>query len=168
MKRLDVKSECPINFSLEIFGDSWSLLIIRDMISVGKKTFGEFLDSEERIGPSVLADRLAHLEKKGIICKQSDAHDKRKMVYSLTETGLGVIPIVYELATWGTRVSPHPDASEAWFASMKLDRQLVIAAWREAIMKGSSFMNGPDSVVKILCLANENHSKYSAAQTKGL
>ena len=152
MKRADNKSRCPINFSLEIFGDTWSLLIIRDMISLGKKTFGEFLDSEERIGPSVLADRLAHLEKRGIISKEPDPADKRKMIYSLTETGMNAIPIVYEIAVWGSRASPNPKAGEAWFKSMQYDKNLVLKLWREAVESGSSFFYGSSSVVNKLGL----------------
>lgn len=152
MKRRDVKSRCPINFSLEIFGDPWSLLIIRDMVALGKKTFGEFLDSEERIGPSVLADRLAHLEKRGIISKTPDKTDKRKMVYWLTEAGLCLLPVMYEVAWFGSSTSPDPRAPEAWFKSMEYDRELVLKAWREAVSSGSSFLTGPDNVVARLGL----------------
>lgn len=77
------------------------------------KTFGEFLESEERIGPSVLADRLAYLERKGIITKKPSETDKRKFIYSLTEKGLDVIPIVYEIALWGSKHSLHPVAPDA-------------------------------------------------------
>lgn len=150
MKRKDVKSRCPINFSLEIFGDPWSLLIVRDMTALGKKTFGEFLDSEERIGPSVLADRLLHLEKKGIISKTPDPKDKRRVVYWLTEAGLDVIPIVYEAAWFGSTTSPDPKAPDAWFKAMNDDRQMVLGVWREAVAIGSSFLTGPDSVVNKL------------------
>jgi DNA-binding HxlR family transcriptional regulator len=152
MKRLDVKSHCPINFTIETFGDPWSLLIIRDMAAIGKKTFGEFLDSEERIGRSVLADRLSDLEQKGIITKLPDEQDKRVMVYSLTETGLKSIPIIYEIATWGSVVSPNPVASKAWFAAMKLDKATVLKAWHTAVASGSSFEYGPNSVVNQLGL----------------
>ena len=125
MKREDNKSGCPINFTVEIFGDTWSLLIVRDMLALGKKTFGEFLESEERIGPSVLADRLSHLEKKGIISKRPSDTDKRKYIYSLTDKGLNAIPILYEIAVWGSLHSPNPVAPDAWFQSMQLDRSLV-------------------------------------------
>ena len=152
MKRQDVKSRCPINFTLETFGDPWSLLIVRDMINEGKKTYGEFLDSEERIGPSVLADRLSYLEKKGIITKHPDEHDKRKIIYSLTEVGLNIIPIIYEIAVWGSLTSPNPKASEAWFKSLQYDKALVLKLWREAVQSGSSFSNGPNSVVNRLGL----------------
>ncbi len=150
MKRADKKSRCPINFTIEIFGDAWSLLIVRDMLALGKKTFGEFLDSEERIGTSVLTERLNHLEKKGIISKKTDKNDRRKTIYSLTERGLAAIPIVYEISVWGSRTSPNPKAPEAWFKSMKYERELVLKHWREAILSGSSFFNGPKSVVKKL------------------
>jgi DNA-binding HxlR family transcriptional regulator len=147
MKRADNKSKCPINFTVEIFGDTWSFLIVRDMIAIGKKTFGEFLDSEERIGPSVLAERLAYLEKRGVIAKRPDEADRRKMIYTLTETGLDVIPIVYEIAKWGSLTSPDPQAPEGWFRSLEYDKELVLKLWREAVESGSSFFMGPNSVV---------------------
>src|SRR5258707_15797392 len=112
MKRQDVKSRCPINFTLETFGDPWSLLIVRDMISEGKKTYGEFLDSEERIGPRVLADRRSYLKKKGIITKHPDQHDKRKKIYTMTETGLNIIPIIYQIPAWGSYTIPNPKGSK--------------------------------------------------------
>lgn len=146
MKRSDIKSSCPVNFTLEIFGDAWSLLIIRDMISVGKKTFGEFLASDERIGSSVLAERLAYLEQRGIITKKLDSKDKRKMVYSLTKAGLDIIPVMYEISVWGTLNSPQPNASPEWFASLKYDKDVVVKAYRDAVAAGSSFSNGPHSV----------------------
>jgi DNA-binding HxlR family transcriptional regulator len=150
MKRADKKSRCPINFTIEIFGDAWSLLIVRDMLALGKRTFGEFLHSEERIGTSVLTERLNHLEKKGIISKKTDKNDKRKVIYSLTARGLAAIPILYEISVWGSRTSPNPKAPEAWFKSMKYERELVLKHWHEAILSGSSFFNGPESVVKRL------------------
>lgn len=147
MKRANNKSKCPINFTVEVFGDTWSLLIVRDMIAIGKKTFGEFLDSEERIGPSVLAERLAYLEKRGVIAKRQDETDKRKLIYSLTEAGLNIIPVVYEIAKWGSLTSPDPKAPEAWFKSLEYDKELVLKLWREAVESDSSFFLGPNSVV---------------------
>lgn len=152
MKREENKSRCPINFTVEIFGDTWSMLIVRDMAALGKNTFGEFLESEERIGPSVLADRLAHLERKGIISKKPSETDKRKFIYSLTDSGLDVIPILYEIAVYGSRHSPDPDAPDVWFKSLEFDKQTVVRLWREAIQAGSSFFLGPDSVVSKLGL----------------
>jgi DNA-binding HxlR family transcriptional regulator len=152
MKREENKSRCPINFTVEIFGDTWSLLIVRDIAALGKKTFGEFLESKERIGPSVLADRLAHLERKGIISKKPSETDKRKFIYSLTDKGLDVLPILYEIAAFGSMHSPEPDAPDVWFKALQYDKQTVIRLWREAIQSGSSFFLGPDSVVNKLGL----------------
>ncbi len=153
MKRTDTRSHCPINFTVEIFGDTWSMLIYRDMAALGKKTFGEFMDSDEKIGSSVLSERLVHLEKVGIIQKSQDDADKRKTIYTLTTTGMDAIPILYEIATWGSYTSPNPVSAPAWFESMKLDRQKVVDAWRIALQAGDSFFNGEKSVVKQLDLA---------------
>ncbi len=153
MKRDANKSRCPINFTVELFGDTWSLLILRDMAALGKNTFGQFLESEERIGPSVLAERLAHLEQKGIITKRPSETDKRRMLYSFTEKGMGVIPIIYDFAVWGSLNSPDPDAPDVWFEAMKHEREKVLQLWHEAVAAGSSFFIGPESVVRKLNLA---------------
>ena len=96
------RSDCPINFALEIFGDPWSLLIIRDIVYFGKKTYGEFLASEEGMATNILASRLAHLEHQGILMKQLFEKDKRKEEYVLTEKGLDLIPVLVDMANWGT------------------------------------------------------------------
>ncbi len=153
MKRADHKSDCPINYAVEIFGDTWSMVIYRDMTTLGKKTFGEFLESEERIGSSVLTDRLNHLEEKGIIVRLPDPADKRKTIYKLTPEGINAIPILYEIATWGSNAYSNPVAQPAWFESMKMDRGAVVAAWRRALESGDSFSYGPNSVVSQLGLS---------------
>jgi DNA-binding HxlR family transcriptional regulator len=145
MKRADNKSRCPINFSVEIFGDTWSMLIVRDMAALGKKTFSEFLDSSERIGPSVLAERLVHLEKKGIISKTPDAKDKRKTIYTLTEDGLDAIPILLELAIWGWYHSPNAQAPPGFSDAIeKFDKKTLVSSWCDAIRAGDSFFVGPN------------------------
>lgn len=152
MKRAENKSACPINYTLEIFGDIWSLLILRDMAALGKQTFGEFLESPEHISPSVLADRLEHLLRHGIITKHPDPTDRRKPVYRLTEKGLDALPLLYEFAWFGSYHSAAPQAPPAWFASMKHDRRAVLNAWRQALIEGSSFVYGPNSVANKLGL----------------
>src|SRR5258708_1529373 len=94
------RSDCPINFALETLGDPWSLLIIRDIVYFGKKTYKEFLESEEGMATNILASRLALLEHKGILEKKALEGDRRKDVYRLTEKGLDLIPILVELANW--------------------------------------------------------------------
>src|SRR5687768_4343044 len=116
-KKRHRRSDCPINFGLETFGDMWSLLIIRDIVYFGKKTYGEFLDSDEHIATNILASRLLHLEEKGILLKTPSATDKRKEVYSLTEKGLDLIPILLEIASWSAQHDPQTGAPPDWIAT---------------------------------------------------
>ena len=109
MKRTDRKSACPINFCLESVGDPWSLLILRDIIFVGKRTFKEFLSSPERITTSVLAARLADLEERGILTREPHPSDGRRDNYVLTEKGLSLIPLILEMFLWGTAHDPKSD-----------------------------------------------------------
>ena len=96
------RSDCPMNFALETFGDSWSLLIIRDIVFWGKRTFGEFLRSNEGIATNILTARLQRLENEGILTKRPDPADKRRDLYSLTQKGLDLIPIMLELGAWSS------------------------------------------------------------------
>ena len=152
MKRRDVKSNCPVNFTMEIFGDPWSILIVRGMLTYGAKTFSDFLRPEERIGRSVLAEKLSHLEKSGIIEKHRDGKDHRSTNYRLTKNGLDFLPVMYEIFVWGSNTSLSPKTSEAWFKAMKLDKDIVVDTWRKAIETNSSFYIGQNSVVKQLGL----------------
>ena len=99
----DLRSHCAVNYGVEIFGDRWSLLIIRDIVFAGKKTYGEFLKSEEGIATNVLASRLAFLEEQGILSKAPSPDDRRKDFYTLTEKGLDLIPIVLNIVLWSAK-----------------------------------------------------------------
>ena len=99
----DIRSHCAVNYGVEIFGDRWSLLIIRDIVFVGKKAYGEFLKSEEGIATNVLASRLAFLEEQGILSKAPSPDDGRKDYYTLTEKGLDLIPIVLNVVLWSAK-----------------------------------------------------------------
>jgi DNA-binding HxlR family transcriptional regulator len=98
-----VRSHCAVNYGVEIFGDRWSLLIIRDIVFSGKKTYGEFLKSEEGIATNVLASRLAFLEEQKILSKVPSPEDKRKDNYALTEKGLDLIPIALQIILWSAK-----------------------------------------------------------------
>ena len=99
------RSDCPVNFAVEALGDKWSLVILRDMIFWGKKTYGEFLKSDEHIATNILADRLAYLEKEGLISKSPDPNDKRKEIYRVTEKGIALVPMFIEMIAWS---ASHP------------------------------------------------------------
>jgi DNA-binding HxlR family transcriptional regulator len=146
MKRAEGRSTCPTNFTVETFGDSWSLLIMRDLLTLGKHSFGEFLRSDERIGPSVLADRLARLERNGIIARTPDEADARKVTYSVTERGLEVIPLLYEAARWGMGGVPFDD-DDPWQIVMSMDRATVIDAWMRAVRDGAALFGGERSAI---------------------
>lgn len=123
MKRTDQKSHCPINFSLETFGDPWSLLIVRDIVCYGKQTYGEFLSSKERISTRMLAIRLEQLVRAGIIKRTPHVTDKRKDVYVLTPKGRKIVPVLVELATWGSQFDPESSAPAAWHVAVAAGQQ---------------------------------------------
>ena len=100
------RSYCPINLSLEIFGDKWTLLVLRDMMFGGKRHFREFLQSDEGIASNILADRLALLVEHGILTRADDATHKQKAVYSLTEKGIDLFPVIVQIGAWGSRHVP--------------------------------------------------------------
>lgn len=133
MKRTDRKSDCAINYSLEIFGDPWSLLIVRDIVNFRKKTYGEFLASDERIGTSVLARKLEALERHGIITKQPSQTDKRKEEYALTPKGLDLIPILCELALWGATHDPVTGADMSKVREYRNNPRKVVGQLRGGI-----------------------------------
>jgi DNA-binding HxlR family transcriptional regulator len=142
------RSNCPVNFGLETFGDKWSLLIIRDMIFWGKRTYGEFLRSDEGIATNILASRLLQLEENGILQKTPHSSDKRTDVYSLTEKGMALIPLMVEIVAWSGNLSQWQSISGAGtpeqirqvkrFAAAK-DKRKIIAEIREALESGSYF-----------------------------
>lgn len=100
------RSGCPINLTLEVLGDKWSLLILRDMMFGRKRHFRELLKSEERISSNILADRLKRLVEQGILTKADDPSHKQKAVYSLTEQGVELLPVLAQMAVWGRKYLP--------------------------------------------------------------
>ncbi len=144
------RSDCPINFALETFGDPWSLLIIRDIVYFGKKTYGEFLASEEGMATNILASRLAQLEQQGILVKKPSEKDKRKEEYALTEKGLDLIPVLAEMANWSAEYDQDTAAPAAWIALMKSDREKMLRLMRETVRSGGAVFAGEKSLVSQL------------------
>jgi DNA-binding HxlR family transcriptional regulator len=113
----DHRSLCPINLALEAFGDRWTLLIIRDLMFGGKRHFRELLQVDEHISSNILADRLRMLVEQGIVTKTDDPSHKQKAIYSLTEKGIDLLPILAQIGIWGRRygpVTPESAATAAW------------------------------------------------------
>lgn len=102
----ETRSGCPINLTLEVVGDKWSLLVLRDMIFGGKRHFRELLASEEGISSNILADRLHSLTEEGILTRAGDPAHKQKVIYSLTEMGIELLPVLAAMSAWGVRHLP--------------------------------------------------------------
>ena len=113
MSSLDFRSGCPINLGLEVFGDKWSLLVIRDIMFAGKRHFREFLASDEGISSNILADRLAKLVEHGILTRSGDPAHKLKAIYSLTEKGIDLLPIIAQISRWSRTYMPVDPALAA-------------------------------------------------------
>ena len=97
------RSDCPIACTLDVIGDKWSLLIIRDVMLRGKMSYSEFLNSEEGIATNILVARLAMLEKEGILVREVAPENKSKYIYRLTHKGADLMPIIIEVMDWGAK-----------------------------------------------------------------
>jgi len=119
------RSGCPISIALELLGDSWSLLIVRDLMFKGRRTFNEFLDSGEGIATNVLADRLRRLEGGGIVEKRPDPDDGRRVLYRLTRKGIDLAPVLVELVVWSATYE-RTEAPLELVRQMKVNREAFI------------------------------------------
>lgn len=99
-----------MNYGLEAFGDRWALLILRDIVFRGKRTYGEFLKSEEGFATNILASRLVHLVEAGILQRKQHETDGRKDIYSLTEKGLDLVPLLFEMVLWSAKYDSQSEA----------------------------------------------------------
>ncbi len=124
------RSGCPLNASVEMLGDRWSLLIIRDMMLRGFRTYKEFLESDESIATNILADRLRKLEAHGIITSDPDPSDGRKLIYLLTPKGIDLAPVLSEMVLWAAR---HEETgNQALVRRMQADKLGLIAEVRKS------------------------------------
>ena len=128
------RSGCPVSTSLEIFGDRWSLLIVRDLMVRGYRKFKQFEHSGERIATNILSDRLQRLQAAGIIMAEPGETDGREINYRLTEKGIDLAPLLLELLIWGAR---HEKTGASCSLLLKMERnrgQILGEArrrWRE-------------------------------------
>ena len=127
MKQIKRKSDCPINFALEIFGDRWTFLIVRDLMFKGKHFYGEFLLSEEGIATNILSDRLSLLESNGIVSKSSDPSHKQKIMYRLTQKGIGLVPILVEFIMWSAKYDKNSAVEMKFVKNIKRDKVGLIS-----------------------------------------
>jgi DNA-binding HxlR family transcriptional regulator len=146
------QSDCPINYTFEVIANKWAFLVLRDIVYYGKHTYNEFLASAEGVTTSMLADRLADLEREGILQKTRSKIDGRKEIYSLTDKGLSLIPVLIELSTWGIRYDTNLDRSMDMTLEkhLKSDRAKVVELIRESVKAGRSVFVGEGNVINKL------------------
>lgn len=120
------RSDCPISYALDIFGDKWSLLIIRDMLFKQRRRFGQFADAEEGISTNILADRLARLEVEDLITKKPDPENGRQFVYALTPKALDLSPMLVEMVLWSAKYDPHTAADPSFVRKAKRAREQLL------------------------------------------
>ncbi|WP_264403185.1 winged helix-turn-helix transcriptional regulator [Vibrio owensii] len=120
------RSDCPISNVLDIVGDKWSLLVLRDLMFFGKHSFSELQGSEEKVATNILSSRLENLEKEGLVQKQVNPSDKRKKVYSLTQKGKDMLPILLEMMIWSSKYVPETNAPKDFLDRAINDRERLI------------------------------------------
>lgn len=131
------RSDCPISSSLEIWGDKWSLLIIRDLMLKKECTYGDFLKADEKIATNILASRLLHLLESDIIDKKDHPDSKLKILYHLTEKGIDLIPIIVEINLWGEKYLGIPDGRKKLVENIKKDKEKFIRDAKIYLSQGS-------------------------------
>ena len=128
------RSECPITFGLDLFGDKWTLLILRDMLLFGEKHFKDFA-RYEGIATNVLSDRLSRLEKSGVITKQRDETLKNQNIYQPTDKGRAMLPMLTEMMMWGLGYDEQTPASKTFVRRLAAEREQIV---KEAIQAAES------------------------------
>lgn len=129
------RSSCPISFSLDVFGDKWSLLILRDIMFYNRSHFRDFAPNEH-IATNILSDRLGKLETAGFIHKTRDSKLKNQYVYTVTPMGKTLLPLLIEMTLWGLEQDPDSLASAAFTARAQKEKQKVVREITRSIERG--------------------------------
>jgi DNA-binding HxlR family transcriptional regulator len=128
------RSTCPVACALDLLGDRWTLLVLRDLLLAGCSRFNEFA-AREGIATNVLAERLDRLERAEVITKERDAKDGRRWVYAATERGADLIPVLLELGLWGAEHTPHAIADRTLLRRTQNNRSALIAELRARLLR---------------------------------
>ena len=128
MNKAKKRSDCPVSCSLDIWGDKWSLLIVRDLMFAKQCTYGDFLKSAEGIATNILASRLQSLEENKIIEKLDHPDSKAKVLYRLTRKGIDLLPIMIEINLWAEKYFTIPDDRKAMLKEVKKDKAGFVKA----------------------------------------
>jgi DNA-binding HxlR family transcriptional regulator len=133
MRRRRRKSDCPVHFALEVFGDAWTLLIVRDLMFKGRTTYTELLHADEGIATNILADRLVRLEEDGIIAKQPDSNRATAGRYRLTPKGIDLLPIMLEIIQWSAKYDRRTAAPREFVKRLRAGKARLAAELRAAL-----------------------------------
>jgi DNA-binding HxlR family transcriptional regulator len=125
------RSECPIAYALDLVGDRWTLLVIRDIAIQGKRHYSEFESGPEGISTNILADRLDRLVSAGIVEKSRDARDGKRRVYRLTPKGVDLLPILVEMIVWSGKHDPESPVTAQFLRRAADERESILAEYRE-------------------------------------
>ena len=134
MKQRHRRSDCPVHFALEVFGDAWSLLIIRDLMFKGGTTYTDCLRAEEGIATNVLADRLVRLEEDEIIEKDAGGEGRSAGRYRLTAKGIDLLPVMLDIIDWSAKHDPRTAADRGFVRRLRRDREGLQAELRSALL----------------------------------
>lgn len=135
MDAIKKRSDCPISCSLDVWGDKWSFLIIRDLMFKKECTYGDFLKSEEKIATNILASRLLTLEESGVIDKLEHPDSKAKVLYKLTEKGIDLLPLMIEINLWADKYFSIPQERKEMLKEIKKDKEKFIKSWIKELKK---------------------------------
>jgi DNA-binding HxlR family transcriptional regulator len=130
-----LRSQCPISLALEVVGDRWSLLIVRDLMFAGKRHYRELLQSDEGISSNILAERLKRLVDAGVLTRTEDPTHKQKAIYSLTAMGIDLLPVVAQLGIWGRKHMPVTQESAAAAAQLEKGGPDLLKAMKARLRK---------------------------------
>lgn len=137
------ESGCPIDYGLDIFGDRWTLLVIRDLLFVGKRHFKQLMESPERIASNILTVRLKKLEEKGLISRSPDPENRKQVVYELTQKGLDLTPMLIELIRWSATYDPNTAVPKLILDRIAKDRSGLIKDTIMGAKQGKHLLNRP-------------------------
>ena len=133
--KIKKRSHCPISSALDIVGDKWSLLVIRDIMLSGKNNYNEFLKSEEGIATNILADRLLMLEETGILFKEKYPENKAKILYGLTDKGIDLLPVLLEIILWSDKYLAISDQARNFALALQNDKEVIMKGVLESLKK---------------------------------
>ncbi|MFN3785084.1 MAG: winged helix-turn-helix transcriptional regulator [Spirosomataceae bacterium] len=133
MTKNKIRSTCPISCTLDIWGDKWSLLLVRDLMFAKQCTYGDFLKSSEKIATNILASRLQVLEEQGIITKSAHPDSKAKVLYRLTQKGIDLLPILVEINIWAEKHVLLPEGTKSLFPEIKNDKEAFLKAAKKEL-----------------------------------